>query len=58
MGHELSNQYTGTFALKQSITDNRNILDKVIDIGYEIIIACKNIKLNNLKAIKENDTKE
>ena len=46
MGHELSNQYTGTFALKQSITDNRNILDKVIDIGYEIIIACKRSMIN------------
>ena len=46
MGHELSNQYTGTFALKQSITDNRNIFDKVIDIGYEIIIACKRSMIN------------
>ena len=46
MGHELSNQYTGTISLKQSITDHRNIFDKVIDTGYEIIIACKRSVIN------------
>ena len=46
MGDILSNQYTGTISLKQSITDHRNVLNKVIDTGYEIIIACKRSMIN------------
>ena len=29
MGHELSSQYTGSLAIKQSITDKRNIMNKI-----------------------------
>ena len=46
MGHDLSNQYTGTISLKQSITDHRNIFDKVFDTGYEIMIAIKRSMIN------------
>ena len=46
MGHELSNQYTGTFALKQSITDHTSLFDKILDTGYEIIIAIKRSMIN------------
>ena len=46
MGHDLSNQYTGTISLKQSITDHRNIFDKIVDTGYEIMIAIKRSMIN------------
>ena len=46
MGHELSNQYTGTSALKQSINESANLSDKIIDVCYEIIIACKRSMIN------------
>ena len=46
MGHELANQYTGTISLKQTITDHRNFLDKIVDTTYEIIIACKRSMIN------------
>ena len=46
MGHELSSQYSGSLALKQTITDNRNIMKKIFDSGYEILIAVKR-SLNN-----------
>ena len=41
MGHELSVQYAGSLALKQSIKDHRNIANKTIDSVCEIFIACK-----------------
>ena len=46
MGHELSNQYTGSSALKQTITDHRSLIDKTIDSFYEIFIAVKRIFIN------------
>ena len=47
MGHELSNQYTGSLALKQTITDdNRNLYEKMINSVNEIIIACKRNVMN------------
>ena len=46
MGHELSNQYTGSLALKQTITDERNFIDKMIGSVNEIIIACKRNVMN------------
>jgi hypothetical protein len=55
MGHELSNQYTGTSALKQSINESVNISDKIIDVCYEIVIACKRSILNYFSdQIKQN----
>ena len=46
MGHELSSQYSGSLALKQTITDHRNIMNKMIDSFYEVLIAVKR-SLNN-----------
>ena len=46
MGHDLSIQYTGTLAIKQTITENRNLLNKFIDIGSDIAIAIKR-SINN-----------
>ena len=41
MGHELSNQYAGSLAIKQAITENKNIMDKLYDSFNEILIAIK-----------------
>lgn len=46
MGHELANQYTGSLAIKQAITDHRNLYDKVIDSFNEILIAVKRSWIN------------
>lgn len=46
MGHELSNQYTGSLAIKQGITHNKNIMDKMIDTFNELLIAVKRSVIN------------
>ena len=46
LGHELANQYTGSLALKQTITDHRNIIDKMLDSFYEVFISVKRIFIN------------
>ena len=46
MGHELASQYTGSLAIKQAITDHRNLMDKVIDSFNEILIAIKRSWIN------------
>ena len=46
MGHELANQYTGSWAIKQAITDHRNLIDKMYDSFNEICIAIKRSFIN------------
>ena len=46
MGHELSSQYTGSLAIKQGITHNKNIMDKMIDSFNELLIAIKRSVIN------------
>ena len=46
MGHELASQYTGTLAIKQAITDHRNLIDKMNDSFNEIYIAIKRSFIN------------
>jgi hypothetical protein len=41
MGHELSTQYAGSLAHKQTIKDNRSTFNKIIDKFPEIINTCK-----------------
>ena len=46
MGHELASQYTGSLAIKQAITDHRNLMDKMCDSFNEIYIAVKRSFIN------------
>jgi hypothetical protein len=41
MGHELSSQYAGSLAHKQTIKDNRTMMNKIIDKVPEIFNTCK-----------------
>ena len=41
MGHEISTQYAGSLAHKQTIKDNRNAMNKFIDKFPEIFNTCK-----------------
>jgi hypothetical protein len=41
MGHELSSQYAGSLAHKQTIKDNRNAMNKFIDKFPELFNTCK-----------------
>ena len=41
MGHELSSQYAGSLAHKQTIKDNRSVMNKIIDKVPELFNTAK-----------------
>ena len=55
MGDNLAQQYTGTSAIKQTITDNTNLSDKVCDKITEAMIAIKRIVNNYFADRKKQD---
>ena len=55
MGDNLSQQYTGTSAIKQTITENTNLSDKICDTLVEVVIALKRIFNNFFLDRKKQD---